>query len=261
MPITPTIRSLMLLCSVLLIACKHFDEPAIEVPVPQSPNMAIADLHEQVDDRRVVISEPIVIGGYVTTSDEASNFYRTLCIEDASGGVEIMAGIYDLHNIYPEGSYLTISLAGCAVGEHYGILQVGTEAASYSNYPTDYFASRILLDKHVRCYDLRQNIAPKPVRIEELSSTLCGRLVNISALTLTALTPSNVSGTWSGYNIFADGDGNTVAVYTSAYASYADTKVPTQEVSLTGILQYGDVEGEDMYIIKMRHEKDCAVTR
>lgn len=257
MAITSIIRPLIVLCGLLLISCKYFDEPAVDAPIPQSPNMAIADLHEQVGSRRVTISEPIIIGGYVTTSDKASNFYRTLCIEDASGGVEIMAGIYDLHNIYPEGSYLTISLAGCAVGEHYGILQVGTETAAYSNYPTDYFSSRILLDKHVRCYDLRQNIAPKPVRIEELSPTLCGRLVNISSLTLTALSPSNESGAWSGYNIFADQQGNTIAVYTSAYASFADEIVPTQEVSLTGILQYGDVEGEDMYIIKMRHEKDC----
>lgn len=252
-----TIRLLLLLCATFIAACKRFDEPTNDIPIPQTPNISIADLHKQVGSRRVTISEPIIIGGYVTTSDEASNFYRTLCIEDASGGVEIMAGIYDLHNIYPEGSYLTISLAGCAVGEHYGILQVGTEAAAYSNYPTDYFSSRVLLDRHVKCYDLRQNIAPKPVRIEELRPTLCGRLVNISTLTLTALSPSNESGAWSGYNIFADQQGNTIAVYTSAYASFADEIVPTQEVSLTGILQYGDVEGEDMYIIKMRHEKDC----
>lgn len=243
----------------MLIACKRFDEPTAEVPVPQSPNMAIEDLREQVADRRVTISEPIVIGGYVTTSDRESNFHRTLCIEDATGGVEVMAGIYDLHNIYPEGSYLTISLAGCAVGEHYGILQVGTEAASYSNYPTDYFSSRILLDRHVQCYDLRQNVAPLPVRFEELSPALCGRLINMQSLYRTALSPSNESGTWSGYNIFADPQGNTIAVYTSAYASYADEVVPEQEVSLTGILQYGDVEGEDMYIIKMRYEKDCTI--
>lgn len=250
-----------MLCSVLFISCKQAYEPHVEAEIPQSPNMTIADLRETVGTRRVTITEPIVIGGYVTTDDSASNFYRTLCIEDATGGVEIMAGIYDLHNIYPEGSYLTISLAGCAVGEHYGILQVGTEAASYSNYPTDYFHSRVLLDRHIRCYDLRQTVAPRPVRVEELNTTLCGRLINISSLTRTALAPSNESGTWSGYNIFADKNGNTIAVYTSPYATYADAAVPGQEVSLTGILQYGDVEGEDMYIIKMRHEKDCSVTR
>ena len=212
-----------------------------------------------VDERSVIIDEPIIVAGYVTTSDEASNFYRTLCIEDATGGMEIMAGIYDIHNIYPMGAYLTINLEGCAIGPHYGILQVGTEATSYSNYPTDYFYTRVLLDKHIRCHDIEQNIAPQPLAINELTPSMCGRLINITSLQLTSLSPSNEHGEWSGYNIFADVDGNTIAVYTSTYASYATLTIPTQSVSITGILQYGKVEGEEMYIIKMRDEKDCTI--
>jgi hypothetical protein len=62
---------------------------------------------------------------------------------------------------------------------------------------------------------------------------------------------------WSGYSIFADHEGNAIAVYTSSSASYAHKSIPLERVNITGILQYGDVEGEDMYIIKMRYEKDC----
>ena len=251
------IRSLLIICCTMLLSCKHFDEPENGNLIPQAPNMTIEDLRMLCGQRRVSITEPIIIGGYVTTDDTASNFYRTLCIEDATAGVEIMAGTYDLHNIYPEGSYLTISLAGCAVGTHYGILQIGTEAAAYSNYPTDYFASRVLLDKHIKCYDLHQMVAPKPVSFSDLQPSLCGRLVNMGSLRATRLSPSNENGEWSGYNIFADKEGNTIAVYTSTFASYASQPIPTQEVSITGILQYGKVDGVDMYIIKMRDEKDC----
>lgn len=253
------IRSLLLLCCVAIISCKHFDEPGIDNSIPPAPTMTLADLREQIGDRRVTISEPIIVGGYVTTDDMASNFYRTLCIEDATAGVEIMAGIYDLHNIYPEGSYLSISLEGCAAGLHYGVLQIGTEATAHSNYPTDYFSSRILLDRHIRCYDLQQGVAPKPISFEELKLSLCGQLVNMQSLRFTWLRPSNESGEWSGYNIFADKQGHTIAVYTSNYASYASEPVPDGEVSITGILQYGKVDGEEMYIIKMRDEKDCIV--
>ena len=254
-----TYRLLALGFAMALFSCKHFDEPPLDDAIPAAANISIADLSDMVGERRVTITEPIVIAGYVTTSDEASNFYRTLCIEDVTGGVEIMAGIYDLHNIYPLGSFLTISLEGCAIGEHYGILQVGTEAAPHSNYPTDYFLSRLLLDKHIRCHDLRQPVAPTPVTIAELTPSLCGRLINIAALQLTTLTPSNEQCEWSGYNIFADEQGNTIAVYTSTYATYSSHHVPTQSVSLTGILQHGKVEGEEMYIIKMRDEKDCYI--
>jgi hypothetical protein len=46
-------------------------------------------------------------------------------------------------------------------------------------------------------------------------------------------------------------------VYTSQYADYAQKIIPSGKVSLTGILQYGKVEGQDYYIVKMRDEKDC----
>ena len=74
-----------------MMGCKSFDEPAGEGDNPDAANISIADLHSMVAGRRVVINEDITIGGYVTTSDEASNFYRTFIIEDASGGTEVMA--------------------------------------------------------------------------------------------------------------------------------------------------------------------------
>ena len=250
-------RWLIVSLCIALASCKHFDEPISKVEIPAAPTTAISDLRTMVGQRHITIEEPIVIGGYVTTSDEESNFYRSFYIEDTSGGLEVMAGLYDLHNIYPEGSYVTISLEGCAAGLHNGVLQVGTEAASYSQYPTDYFSSRVLLDKHVTGYEIFSPIAPKPLSFNELTPELCGCLVNLHDMQFAHSTTEAQSEVWSGYNIFADLDGNAIAVYTSSSASFAQESVPAELVNITGILQYGDVEGEDMYIIKMRYEKDC----
>jgi hypothetical protein len=76
-------------------------------------------------------------------------------------------------------------------------------------------------------------------------------LVNIGGLTATE------QGIWNGYQIFTDDNGQNIAVYTSEYADYAQKPLPSTSVSITGILQYGKVEGEEYYIIKMRDEKDC----
>ena len=245
------IRTLLIFCCTMLLSCKHFDEPVNGNLIPQAPNMTIEDLRMQVGERRVSITEPIIIGGYVTTDDTASNFYRTLCIEDATGGVEIMAGTYDMHNIYPEGYYITANLKGCAIGEQLGVMQVGMPAASYSYYPTEYFASRAVIDKYIKRYNLRRDIAPLPLTIEKLTPSHCGRLVNIGGLTATE------QGIWNGYQIFTDDNGQNIAVYTSEYADYAQKPLPSTSVSITGILQYGKIEGEEYYIIKMRDEKDC----
>ena len=258
--------TLLFVLSLVLHGCHNFDDPAPQSALPEAANMAIADLCKLVGNKSVYIEESIVIGGYVTSSDKASNFYKTFTIEDATGGVEIMAGLYDLHNIYPEGYYVTVKLQGLTLCKHYGILQVGRKAESYSSYPTEYFASRILLDRYVTRYDVRNPIAPKPLLIKELQQSDCGRLICISALhnisnQFTDVYGVNGDGCWQGYNVFADESGNTIAVYTANYADYADSAVPSGNVTITGILQYGELDSKEVFMIKMRNENDCTPTK
>ena len=239
---------LMLCCSV---ACKRYGEPEWENLGPEAANISILDLHRSIDNRDVIIEQDIVIGGYVTSDDRASNFHRTFTIEDSSGGVEIMAGLYDLHNSYPMGYYVSVNLKGCAVAESNGVMQVGMPAAEYSGYATDYFSARAILDKYVKCYNIKNNITPLQLDVSTLQREHCGRLVNIDSL------QNYGQSQWSGYSLFCNEQGDSVMVYTSQYANYAQKKIPSGKVSLTGILQYGKVEGREYYIVKMRDEKDC----
>lgn len=248
---------------VSLAACRGYDTPPADTAVPQAVNISIADLHALCGGSAVKISEPLVVGGYVTSSDRASNFYRTFTVEDPTGGMEIMAGLYDLHNIYPEGYYVTVALAGCVVAESYGVLQAGLAPQSYDYYPTEYFSSRAVLDRHVRRYDVHRTLAPAPLATAGLTAADCGRLVTVGPLHITTgeehagAWNANPDGTWSGYNFFADDAGTTIVVYTSAYADYAGRPVPAGRVAITGILQYGKADGEEYFMIKMRDENDC----
>lgn len=254
--LTHTLRRIALFAvAFMILACKHFDDPAAESSVPERVNISIADFKEIVGSRRVDIEQEMVIGGYVTSSDREGNFHRSFYIEDHTGGVEIMAGLYDLHRIFPTGYYITVDLKGCSAGINNGVLQVGSRAAEYSQYPTDYFYSRAMLDSHIKRYDLRQEVAPQPIQIEELSDKMCGRLVNVASLSCV----TSEEGCWSGYSIFEDSRGQRIAVYTSPYADYAARKIPDREVSITGIVQFDKVEGEDLYILKMRYESDCGI--
>ena len=252
--------------AVFVLGCKDFDSPQEDSALPEATNISIGDLHKSIGSRTIDITDEIIIGGYVTSSDQASNFYKSFTIEDATGGAEIMAGIYDTHNIYPIGTYLTIHLNGCSLGEHYGVMQVGLKAAAYSGYPTEHFASQVLLDRHIRRYDIVRHITPRPIEIKALTPALCGSLVSIGPLRhlreeSAQLWEGNQSGEWAGYNLFEDRGGWRIAVYTSEYADYTNEPIPTSEVAITGILQRGKIEGEEYYMIKMRNEKDCSIIR
>lgn len=253
---------ILLMISLAMSCCGEVDAPLPQNAVPEATNVAIGDLRKMVGERVVEIEESIIIGGYITSSDKASNFYKTFTIEDATGAVEIMAGLYDLYNIYPEGYYITTKLQGCSIAKHYGVLQVGRKAESHSSYPTEYFASRVLLDRYVTRYDVRNQIAPKPCSIKHLRQEECGRLVCVGGLRYVNNNyydtyNLNSDGEWSGYNLFSDKNGNLIAVYTSSYANYAQNRVPSTEVTITGILQYGKLGSQEFFMIKMRDENDC----
>jgi hypothetical protein len=254
---------LIILTSIFIAGCNNYETPPQESATPEATNITIGDLHQLCGSRTIDINEDIIIGGYVTSSDKAENFYKSFTIEDATRGAEIMAGVFDTYNIYPIGTYLTIRLNGCSIGEHYGVMQIGLKAAAYSAYPTEYFASQVLLDKHIRRYDITRKIAPKPLEIATLKPSLCGMLVNIGPLRhlrdeSATLWDGNENGCWGGYNIFEDRQGERIIVYTSDYADYAKQQIPSLEIAITGILQQGKVDGKEYYMIKMRDEKDCS---
>ena len=88
------------------------------------------------------ITSDISVRGTVTSSDAAENFYRTICIEENSAALEIMAGIDRLHNDFPIGCRVALHLKGLTVAESRGVLQVGNAPAPGSGYDTDYIGSK-----------------------------------------------------------------------------------------------------------------------
>ncbi|MBR2015541.1 MAG: hypothetical protein IJ998_09030 [Alistipes sp.] len=253
---------LLLLCVTTASACRNFSEPELNFNIEEQSPIAIEELNQMVIDEAVEVTQPLMIEGYVATSDEASNFHKSFILSDATGGVEIMAGLYDLHVLYPEGQRLYISLQGCTLARSYGVVQVGLKAEEHSGFQVNYFGSRVLLDKHISRSAENREVEPIVRTISQLKPSVCGRLTTIRSLHLASTEYAdawhiNTEGRWQGYNIFHDEQGDKIAVYTSDYASYCQHTVPLTAVDITGILQRGEVAGEEMYMLKMSREDDC----
>ena len=214
----------------------------------------IAALRDRYAGTPFTVTGDIVVTGRVASCDRAENFYRTLCICDAEAGLEVMAGIDHLHNDFPIGSRVTLSLRGLAVAESRGVLQAGRPPAAGSGYATNYIGSRAALGAVlVRSGEALAAPSPAPLAIPALTESRCGTLVRIDGV---RYTPEDLSAaTWVGYKRFTDADGNAVYTYVRRYARFADAEVPAGTVSLTGILQY-DAAGDGRYILKLRDEND-----
>ena len=102
----------------------HFSEAAGGAAAGEG-NTPLSELRARYTGRPTLVEEDIRVVGYVTTSDRAGNFYRTLCIEQAGAALEVMVGLDHLHNDYPPGSRLMVRLRGLALGLQTGLHQAG----------------------------------------------------------------------------------------------------------------------------------------
>ena len=143
----------------------------------------IAALRDRYAGTPFTVTGDIVVTGRVASCDRAENFYRTLCICDAEAGLEVMAGIDHLHNDFPIGSRVTLSLRGLAVAESRGVLQAGRPPAAGSGYATDYIGSRAALGSVlVRSGEALAAPSPAPLAIPALTESRCGTLVRIDGV-------------------------------------------------------------------------------
>lgn len=239
--------------------------PTITTKLP-SANYLIGDLRASVAKGEYrVVNEQSMIVGRVTSSDRDDNFYRTMMVQDQSGGIEVVVGLDRLHTTYPEGLLVALNIEGCTLGYRYGTLQVGSSAPSYENYDVDYLHSYIDLHRVITRSNDIEILEPAPHTIAELREDMCGELVEVSRLRLIASTSidtlrneSLANATWRGYALFCDEANDTLLVFTRDYAAYANNTIPHSIRALRGIVQHGKHRnGREYYQLKMRYAEDC----
>lgn len=226
------------------------------------PTLRIAELHAKYHDTSLLVNEDIVVAGYVSATDASGNFYRTFMIEDNGYALEIKGGLYDMNAYFGMGRYVAVKLRDLYLGRYYGVLQVGVKPSS-SNYETDYFPSKIILDQYVYRGDMMKTVQPQELTLTQITDQTCGSLVRIEGLTLVRDEEMQDNAAWCedtySYRIFKDADGNSIAVYTYPTADYAQDTIPDAQISITGILQYGKTGttiASEMYILKPRNHED-----
>ena len=247
---------LILLGGGLLCGCydSRFGSPERDDTV-EPVTSSIAELRKRFLGTPFVVNSDISVNGRVVSSDQAGNFYRSICIEKEQAALEILTGIDQSHNLFPVGCSVTLRLKGLTVAEKFGVLQVGAQPQSGSGYDVDYIGSLPALEKCL-VRNSEELVDPQPARltIPELDPLLCGTLVRIDNLQYTP--ESETESGWSGYRKFVDPDGCAIHSYVRDYADFADREIPEMVISLIGILQY-DNSGEGRFLLKLRDETDC----
>ena len=252
------IRIFILSLTVFLTSCVQDDvysTPDLQGKCQDlTPTKTIAEVKAAfalASTNNVTITEDIIIEGYVSSSDESGNVYKTIYLQDApenpTQGLVVSVDAVSTYTSYPQGSKVYIKLKGLAFGKYGNVLQVGymnidpvTNTSEFGRIP-----EKLVKEHLVRSCAPKAKIVPKVITLSQLSSSidpLIGALVQVN----NAEFPINLL-----CNVYAP-NGTTVnrqlvdptkttpenkrVVRNSGYASFASDQLPSGNGTFIGIL-------------------------
>ncbi len=229
--------SAILLSTILFSGCyDHHKEPDLSGS-EQVATATIAELYTMCNHEQVIaIDAEVAVQGTVVSSDSQSFINKAIYIDDGTATAKICINMSQTSSLYPEGARVTILLKGLAMTIRNYQLSIGIRD---SEEPTEIkgIQSEVLLDRYISCDDTPHPLAPQVVHPHELSSLLCGKLVQLEGM---MHSPTDESDTYiaGGFHRFANLQGGYTYIYIDEYSTMFGKSLPSTAVTLTGIVTW-----------------------
>lgn len=187
----------------------------------------------------------LILEGYVSSTDETGNIYKTIYIQDLPDnptmGLTISVNMTSTYSTFPQGSKIYISLNGLAIGTYGGVHQIGVVD------PTVAFPERVgripetIIKDHIfRSCTESAIIKPKVLKLNELADKYIGCLIEVKDAEFDSKTLCTTFAP-NGETVDKQLNDPTMSAATrlvrnSGYASFANQLLPSGKGSFIGVL-------------------------
>lgn len=271
--------------SVLTSCQDDFDEEpvagVIEEPVATlQPNISILDFKKACwkDDNNYILGmenvetapfEPLgtkedgshyIIAGRVVSSDEESNVYKSLVIQDETAAIAISINRYNLYQNYRVGQEIVIDVTGMFVGKYNGLLQIGYPSwYTNGNVWNASFMSPQFFEDHIELNGWPDASKIDTLVVNSFSELETGpeglmkwqsQLVRFNNVEFTdaGKLPFGVYQVSGTNRNLADANGSSVIVRTSGYSTFWSKTLPTGRGDVVAICSYYGTDGWQLYL-------------
>ena len=246
----PSLTAMMLVVAFVTIniSCtKQFDAP----PAYLAPNIKANTTIKQLKALHTVsgnidqVKTDVIIRGIVNADDKSGNLFKSIVIQDETGGILIRMEGSSLYTTYPIGQEVFIKCNGLYLGDYNKLIQLGGGAdmtvtpANLLTIPSPTFNQYIVKGTAGNV------LVPKNVTIDQLSTNMQDTLQNVLiklnnyefAAADTSKTYANASTNPPGSANFVlkDCSSNTVTLRNSGYADFAAIGVPNGNGSIVSV--------------------------
>lgn len=234
--------TLLLICySLLSIAC--LKQAAYAKPIDQVTSDTIVSIKTMrkwhVNGRVEVIVKAFAIEGVIVANDEHDNVYKSLFIQDSTGGIMLSMDGTSLYQNYPVGTLVRVRIQNLILTDYRRMLQL---VASVDTAEGTLVTSGIpvpLFPKFITVLKDDYPVVPLLVSAKSLGDSLQGRLIRISNVEFSATDTAqtfadkkNKTGASRSIKFCA---GGTIYLRTSGYADFAGEKTPAGNGDIIGV--------------------------
>ena len=232
------------MASLAFVACdRTYDAPPLNEPKYDgaAANTTISQLREEykaaTQDAPITITKDEVLKAYVSGNDESGNIFKTIYLQDETGGISMLVDQSSVYNYYPVGQEVYVNLKGLCISVYGDEQQIG--------HPDGYLFRTPWVDfeEHVKANGWAGNDNVKPVVIDDISTLNA----QVDAMKFKLVQLEGVRFANGGKATFApedgygnetltDSHGNTITVRTSNYADFASDELPVGQGTVLGIL-------------------------
>jgi hypothetical protein len=251
-------KLVLTLLLVLTIGCVNDDEFAIAPYEGLCDNTITAN--KQINDllsfnNPTLYNADDIIEGYVVSTDEFGNFYKSISIqkEDGSLGVNVPIDQTNLHNEYRLGAKVAIKLKGRYIGKLYSMTSIGNlfENTSIGRINASEYRNVIIR----KCNDSKTDDQLVKVRTIEEAKNFMNTLVELQNVQFSNASLNkkfydasvNSIGGATNHTLLQTGGGN-IFVRVSEFASFANKPIPSGNGKIRGIMT--KYENDFQFMIK-----------
>lgn len=222
--------------------------------------MTIPQLVAQVNDANnlVYYTDNAVLEGYVISSDETGNFFKTISIQDhptnpTTNGIQVEIDENSLYTQYPLGSKIQIQLNGLVAGFDRGVIKLGSTYVQNGETRVGRMASTLATSNIKKTCEAVDPLAPKVVNTiaEALKPENINTLVTIKNVQFANpaedVTYGDAVGLTTVNRQLVDRKGKYVDLRNSGYASFANENLPTKSGEITVVVSIYN-SGYQLYI-------------
>jgi hypothetical protein len=185
------------------------------------------------------ITKSMALEATIVANDEHDNLYKSISIQDSSGGILLNLDGSSLYQTYPVGTTIRVRLQNLFLTDYRRMLQlVGSVDTSSGQLLTTGIAAP-LFSKFIKVVKEYTNVVPMTVSFKNLADSLQGRLIKISNVEFSAadtnFTFADKKNKIGASRSLKFCSGGTIYLRTSGYADFAGISIPKNNGDIVGV--------------------------